>query len=126
MFRVLLLILVFLNTAALAQTDADFNPSPPKPLKVGEFKVIRDDDFRWRIQIFTEELKKKPTEQGYVVNYGDDEEITDRENRIIGILSELLFDASRITMVRGSEAKEPKTEMWSVPPSADKPVIGFN
>ena len=125
MIRVFLLLLVALNTVSFGQTGEN-NYYLSLTMKLGEFNVIGDKDFDARIEIFSKELKKRPSAQGFVINYGKEDEVSAREMRFSRVLSNLLFDTNRIIFIRGGEAKIPKTEMWAVPPGARSPVPDYD
>jgi hypothetical protein len=100
-------------------------PVAPKPeaVLVDEFGKLPNDDIRGRLDAFFTELSNNPNNQGYIINYGTDKEITARERLITNHIGFRNFDRSRITLVRGGDTGEgPKTKLYRIPPGADNPA----
>ena len=96
-------------------------PKPTAPL-IDEFGRLPNDDIRGRLDNFFTELSNNPNNQGYIINYGTDAEITARERLITNHINFRKFDRSRITLVRGGDrGNGPETKLYRVPPGADNP-----
>jgi hypothetical protein len=100
-------------------------PVAPKPeaVLIDEFGKLPNDDIRGRLDTFFAELSNNPTNQGYIINYGTDKEITARERLITNHIAFRKFDRSRITLVRGGTSPdgEPRTKLYRIPPGANNP-----
>ena len=94
----------------------------PEPVLVDEFGVLPNDDIRGRLDTFFAELQNNPNNQGYIINYGTDREITARERLITNHITFRNFDRSRITLVRGGDrGNGPETRLYRIPPGAANP-----
>jgi len=96
----------------------------PQPRLFDEFGKLPDDEVKARIQNLYVELGNNPNSQGYIINYGTDKEITNRERQIRKAIDFLKLDASRVTLVRGGANPNGAgvwTKVWIVPPGADNP-----
>ena len=93
------------------------------PVLVDEFGKLPNDDIRGRLDAFFAELSNNPNNQGYIINYGTDKEITARERLITNHIAFRNFDRSRITLVRGGTSAdgEPRTKLYRIPPGASNP-----
>ncbi|MGQ0541612.1 MAG: hypothetical protein ACT4O9_07160 [Blastocatellia bacterium] len=97
------------------------DPRPTAPL-VDEFGKLANDVIRGRLDTFFAELANNPNNQGYIINYGTDRDVTAREKLINNHIKFRNFDASRITMVRGGDTGAGvNTKLYRVPPGADNP-----
>ncbi|MBA2379998.1 MAG: hypothetical protein H0V76_10550 [Blastocatellia bacterium] len=106
-------------------TASDSGPvdDVPQPILVDEFGALQNDDIRARLDQFFIELQNNPTNQGYVINYGTNAQITARERLITNHITLRRFDRSRITLVRGGDAGiGVNTRLYRVPPGADNPT----
>lgn len=94
-----------------------------EPRLFDEFGKLPDDEVKARIQNLYVELGNNPNSQGYIINYGTDKEITNRERQIRKAIDFLKLDASRVTLVRGGASPNGGvwTKVWIVPPGADNP-----
>lgn len=82
------------------------------------------NEVKARIQNLYVELGNNLNSQGYIINYGTDEEMANREKQIQKAISFLKFDANRVTIVRGGENRNGAgvwTIVWIVPPGAEFP-----
>ena len=103
MFRVLFLILVVMTSILLAQTQDNSLPnSQQKSYIIGEFGKANDSGVKNQFEKFDEELKKDFYSQGSIINYGTDKEVAKREKQLRNSIVFRNYDASRITLVRGS------------------------
>jgi hypothetical protein len=95
----------------------------PEPVLVDEFGKLPNDDIRSRLDAFFAELSNNPNNQGYIINYGSDKEITARERLITNHIAFRNFDRSRITLVRGGASTDgdPHTKLYRIPPGATNP-----
>ena len=98
--------------------------APEGPVLVDEFGKLPNDDIRGRLDAFFAELSNNPNNQGYIINYGTDKEITARERLITNHIAFRNFDRSRITLVRGGTSAdgEPRTKLYRIPPGASNPA----
>jgi hypothetical protein len=95
------------------------------PRLFDEFGKLPDDEVKARIQNLYVELGNNPGAQGYIINYGTDREIANRERQIRKAIDFLRLDASRVTLVRGGANPNGAgvyTKVWIVPPGADNPT----
>lgn len=89
---------------------------------VDEFGALPNDDIRGRLDNFFTVLNNNPNNQGYIINYGTDRQITARERLITNHITLRGFDRSRITLVRGGDTGAgPNTRLYRVPPGAANP-----
>lgn len=94
----------------------------PEAILVDEFGRLPNDDIRGRLDNFFQELSNNPNNQGYIINYGTDREITARERLITNHITFRNFDRSRITLVRGGDrGNGPETRLYRIPPGAANP-----
>jgi hypothetical protein len=121
MFRILFLLLVLMSSLAFAQTEETL-----KAVKYSEFETATNGYVKMIIDGFYVELSNNPASQGYIINYGTDREIAIREKQIRVSIQWRKFDAARITFVRGGFWKNPKTELWVIPPGAETPQPSSN
>ena len=94
----------------------------PEAVLVDEFGKLPNDDIRGRLDNFFQELSNNPNNQGYIINYGTDREITARERLITNHITFRNFDRSRITLVRGGDrGNGAETRLYRIPPGAGNP-----
>jgi len=89
-----------------------------------EYGKLPINEVKARIQNLYVELGNSLNYQGYIINYGTDEEIANREKQIQKAINFLKFDANRLTIVRGGENPYEAgvlTRAWIVPPGAKFP-----
>jgi hypothetical protein len=90
------------------------------------FGKLSNDEMKARIQNLYIELGNNPNSQGYIINYGTEQEISARERQIQNAIRFLKLDANRITFIRGGEnpwrEKASWTIVWIVPPGAKPPT----
>jgi hypothetical protein len=89
-----------------------------------EFGKLPTNEVKARIQNLYVELGNNPSAQGYIINYGTDEEMANREKQIQKAIRFLELDANRVTVVRGGENPMGTgvwTKAWIVPPGAEFP-----
>jgi hypothetical protein len=89
-----------------------------------EYGRLSTGEFKARLENLYVELGNNPNFQGYVIIYGTDKEIADRERQIAKAISFLKLDASRVTVVSGGanpNAAGIWTKVWVVPPGVDSP-----
>jgi hypothetical protein len=88
------------------------------------FGKLSDNEVKARIQNLYVSLEENPNSQGYIINYGTDKEIANRERQIRRAINFLKLNANHVTIVRGSENKNGTgvwTIVWIVPPGAEFP-----
>jgi hypothetical protein len=93
---------------------------------IDEFGKLPDDEVKIRIENLYRELAADPAARGYIINYGTDKEIANRERQIQKAITFLKLDPSRVTIVRGGSAApngQPGvwTKVYVVPSGADNP-----
>jgi len=94
-----------------------------EPVLVDEFGRLSNDDVRSRLDAFFVELQNNPNNQGYIINYGTDREITARERLITNHINLRRFDRTRITLVRGGDTGSGvNTKLYRIPPGATNPT----
>ena len=91
-----------------------------------EFGKLPDDEVKARIDALYVRLGNDPQAQGYIINYGTDKEIANRERQIQRAISFRKYDANRVTMVRCGANPDGGvlTKVWIVPPGAKPPGCG--
>lgn len=108
----------------LASEKTEWCGGLPIPVLVDEFGRLASKEFTSRIDKFWNELSNNTGSQGYIINYGTDNEIAVREQLFVKTINFRNFDRSRITLVRGGRHESGKvfTKMYRVPPGADNPT----
>jgi len=88
-----------------------------------EYGKLPTNEVKARIQNLYVELGNNPNSQGYIINYGTDKEMANRERQIQKAIRFLEFDANRLTTVRGGENPNGGvwSKVWLVPPGAEFP-----
>jgi hypothetical protein len=97
---------------------------PPEARLIDEFGKLTDDDVKARIDALYRELANDPSARGYIINYGTDKEISNRERQIQKAINFLKYDPSRVTIVRGGANPNGAgvyTKVWVVPSGAANP-----
>ncbi len=98
-------------------------PDEIKAINVDEFGPLANDDVKARVQNLYIELNNNPSAQGYIINYGSAKDIAKREKVINDAIRFLKLDASRVTLVRGSDQGGGiRTVFWVVPAGATPPT----
>lgn len=116
MIRILILLLIVMSSVAFSQAQEK------EPVKFFEYGKISDSLLKEKLYKFKAELLSGT--QGYIINFGNDKEIAQREKQIQKVMA-IVFrgnDPPRITIVRGGTCKESKTELWVVSPGAENPI----
>lgn len=119
MWRILFLILVFMSSVVLAQTQ----DNKPQASNFDEFGEASNGDIKARLDSFFVELMNNPPAQGYVITYGPNRKVIGRERFLRNYIAMRRFDSQRITFVTGGFSKEIKTEFWNVPAGAESPKL---
>ena len=110
---------------SLTDSETGIVAEKPKARLIDEFGKLPDDEVKARIESLYRELANNPGSQGYIINYGTDREIANRERQIRKAIDFLRLDASRVTLVRGGANPNGTgvwTKVWIVPPGADNPT----
>ena len=96
----------------------------PIPTLIDEFGKRAVGDIRTRLKTFFTELEKNPNNQGYVIVYGSNVEMTTRERLIATNVSLRGFDPNRITIVRGGTHPSGTafTKLYRIPPGTENPT----
>jgi len=116
MIRILFLILVVLSSVAFAQTEKK------EPIKFFEFGTISDKLLKVKFDSFFIKLEEGSNFDGYIVNYGTNDEITKREKQIQKILISTEQQSIRVSIARGGESEKQKTVLWIVPDGGKPPI----
>jgi hypothetical protein len=97
---------------------------PHRPILVEEFGRRPKADIEAILRKLFVELGDNPNNQGYIILYGTDKEMTARERLIINSINVRRFPTERTTIVRGGTLESGKvyTKPYRVPPGADNPV----
>ncbi|HEY0457651.1 MAG TPA: hypothetical protein VGC97_00785 [Pyrinomonadaceae bacterium] len=98
----------------------------PRARLIDEFGKLPDDEVKARIDALYIELGNDPQARGYIINYGTDKEIANRERQIQKAIAFKKYDPTRVTIVRGGAAApngQPGvwTRVYVVPAGADNP-----
>lgn len=111
-----------MSSFIFSQTDENAcRLEQPNAIKLFEVEEITNERFKELIEKFQVNLNKEPNNQGWIINYGAENEISGREKIIRDNIAFRKYDASRITMINGGDAEIPKTQFWIVPPGAELP-----
>ena len=90
-----------------------------------EFGKLPNDEVKARIQNMYVELGNNPNAQGYILNYGTETEITNREKQTKKAINYLKLDSRRVTDVRcGANLYSDKavwTKIFIIPPGLNAP-----
>ncbi len=105
-----------MSSIAVAQTE-----EKPKAVKYSEFEAATNGYVKMIMDGFYVELGNNPSAQGYIINYGTDNEIAVREKQFRSAIFFRKIDAARITLVRGGFWKTSKSELWVIPSGAENP-----
>lgn len=84
-----------------------------------EFGIKKNNDVRYRLDLFFIELINNLDATGFIVNYGSAEDVRKREKIIREQAKLREFDMSRILFIYKGEEKEIRTRLWIVPEGAD-------
>ena len=106
---------------AVSYSQTQVPSKPAAPIKYDEIGEVDTCEFVRRVSQYFEALSVKPDHQGYIINYGTDGEIANRERFITKGIAFRNFDRSRITFVRGGYLPAATTEVWLIPPNAENP-----
>lgn len=115
----LLLVLFIFFQFCLAQET-------PKAILFDEFDGRSCDDFSARIDNFYLELNNNLTSQGYVIFYGNNDELEKKlryEMMFDGTVKFRKYDKTPIIKIRNEETGNAKVQLWIVPAGAEKPAF---
>ncbi len=79
-----------------------------------------------RLDAFFEELSYNPSDIGLIVIYGDVREpkaARRREQQLLNHFTFRKFDRGRVEIIRGAAREAGTTQLWLVPPGADRPAF---
>lgn len=93
----------------------------PSPIFFDEFGKVKKKLLQKRISALVETLKKNPSSEAYIVNYGSAGDVRKREEAIVDLT---LPNASgsqpvKIVFVNGGAEEKIRTRVWIVPEGAD-------
>lgn len=96
----------------------------PEPVKIDEFGKRSNDEIRGLLDNFFNELNANPNNQGYIILYGTEREMTARERLIVNHINLRNFPRDRVTIVRGGVHPDGTvyTKLYRIPPGADNPA----
>ena len=110
-------------------TDSEtYLVEPPRRVAVlnDEFGSVPNGEIRYRMDTLFIAMGNQPNAQGYIINYGTNKEISNREKLLRYHIAFKKYDASRVTFVRGGAnprgEKGAWTKLWIVPPGAEPPT----
>lgn len=110
------------NTAS--EVGSVISNKPVCGMPLDNFGKLSNNDVKARIDALYIALKNEENAQGYIINYGTDEEVAAREKQIQKAIDFLKYDANHVLIVRGGENPMGKgvwTKAWIVPPGAEFP-----
>lgn len=95
-----------------------------KPVAIDEFGKLPNDDIRGRLDNFFNDLNANPNNQGYIILYGTEREMTTRERLITNHINFRSFPRDRITIVRAGAHPDGTvyTKLYRIPPGAENPT----
>jgi len=94
------------------------------PILLDEFGKLFNNEANARIRALYARLGNELNSQGYIINYGTDEEIAAREKQIQKAINLLKLDPGRVTIVRGGSNPNGEgvwTKIWVAPLGTDNP-----
>jgi hypothetical protein len=117
MFRTIFLLLIFtvFNTYAEAQENQ-------KAYKFFEFEKISNVLLKEKFINFMKVLEKDGASQGYIITYGTDKFVANREKQVLKIDYRSGVQSPRLTFVNGKNTGKPRTIFFVVPAGAETPV----
>ncbi len=91
---------------------------------IDEFGRLPNRALRTRLNKFFTELSNHPNNQGYIIVYGTEKEMSSREQFVAKEVMFRNFDRSRITIVRGGAHPDGVvyTRLHRIPPGASNPA----
>jgi hypothetical protein len=110
-------LIAFFFIAGLAQAE-------PKAELIDEFERTPCDDFRARLDLFSIHLKAQPTSKGYVVVFGEANDMHRNvlyEGMIEGYFRQWKIDLNRIRFVHSGFKEKLTFQFWVVPLGAEPP-----
>lgn len=120
----LFLIVVLMSSAVFAQTEENsIKGEAPSAIKIEEFVNEPSGYVKMLTDNFLIKLQNEPTSQGYIISYGLNKLIIERERFLRNYILMRGFDSKRITFITGGFNKEIKTEIWIAPKGADPPKL---
>lgn len=105
------------NCANNSSETGSVDQEPPVEL-LDEYGNLPDNEVKARVDSLFFYLRDLPTYYGYIINYGTDKEIANRERQIRRAIDFRKYDASRIKMIRGgaNPTRGVWTKVWTFPP----------
>jgi hypothetical protein len=94
----------------------------PKAYKVAEFGLLSQGKIDEKMRELCIEVRKNPTSEGYIMNYGTPSAIRTRRSHLFRNFRCGDLDPPRITFVDGKSEPKIRTVIWIVPPGATPPT----
>ena len=117
MFRKIFLLLIFTVFITYAQAQEN-----QKAYKFFEFEKISNVLLKEKFIDFMKVLEKDGASQGYIITYGLNKFVANREKQILKIDYRSAIDGPRLTFVNGKNSGKPRTIFFVVPAGAKTPV----
>ncbi len=98
---------------------------PRIPLELfDEYGKLTDNEVKYRVLNLYVQLGNLPNYQGYIINYGTNKELANRERQIQRTIKFYKLDSNRLTLVRGGSNLNDGvwTKVWVLPPGAELPT----
>ena len=89
--------------------------------KIDIFGKVRERYFNWTLEHFIKNLEFDKTFKGYILIYGNDEEINNIETKIRNLEFVKNFADKRLIFIKGGFRKETMTELWIMPEGTEPP-----
>ncbi len=99
----------------------DNESEKPIPVKLLEIGNVSGKEFKHKFNEHKDWKDCDSDNQLYIINYGTDKQIEQREKLEVDLLSDRGYDCARRTLVRGG-AGNIRTVIWKIPPGADYPT----
>ncbi|MEP6900778.1 MAG: hypothetical protein ABJA66_03450 [Actinomycetota bacterium] len=112
--------------ASASETGSVMRKTPVCGMSLDQYGKLSNNEVKARMDALFLELDNEPNGQGYIINYGTDEEIAVREKQIQKAITFRKYDANRITIVRSGTNPNGAgvwMKVWIVPPGADNPQL---
>ena len=92
-------------------------------LSSDEIGKVGIDELRQRLDKFLVELNKYTYSKGYMINYGDKEEVTERKEFFEVHLTQRKFPLNKFVFANGEKEKTIRTRLWIVPEGSDESTM---
>lgn len=93
-----------------------------KAEKFAEIGVVSDEELKLKMDEFENEQNKNTSDTGYIITYGIQKEISERERKMRDSLRLRRYDSSRIVLLSHNDGGNLRTVFWLVPYGAKLPT----